>query len=101
MVTGGVTAAAPRVSFELVNSAPRAEMQQLSRSGATVVLDLHLPTDRPGLFLRCRIDICSQDLSRHRRSGHQTPDPRSSAFAVVRRTLLPAGCGWSGGGTDG
>ncbi len=101
MVTGVVTAAAPRVSFALVNSAPRAEMQQLSRSGATVVLDLHLPTDRPGLFLRCRIDICSQDLSRHRRSVHQTANHRSSALAIAGMTLLLAVCGWIVGGTEG
>src|SRR5437660_190355 len=101
MVTGVVTAAAPRVSFALVNSAPRTEALQLSRYGATIVLDLHLPTDQPGLFLRCRIDICSQDLSRHRRSVHQTANHRSSALAIAGMTLLLAVCGWIVGGTEG
>src|SRR6266478_5044691 len=101
MVTGIVTAAAPRVSFALVNSAPRTEALQLSRYGATIVLDLHLPTDRPGLFLRCRIDICSQDMSRLRRSVHQTVHHRSSALAIAGMTLLLAVCGWIVGGTEG
>ena len=101
MVTGVVTAAAPRVSFALVNSAPRTEALQLSRYGATIVLDLHLPTDQPGLFLRCRIDICSQDLSRHRRSVHQIANHRSSALAIAGMTLLLAVCGWIVGGTEG
>jgi len=101
MVTGVVTAAAPRVSFALVNSAPRTEALQLSRYGATIVLDLHLPTDQLGLFLRCRIDICSQDLSRHRRSVHQIANHRSSALAIAGMTLLLAVCGWIVGGTEG
>src|SRR5258707_13948126 len=90
MVTGGVTAAAPRVSFELVNYAPRAEMQQLSRSGATVVLDLHLPADRPGLFLRCRTYICSQDLSRHRRLSRPSCTDRYASFGLPPITRVPA-----------
>ena len=95
------TAAVPCISFALERSAPRAEMPQLSRSGATVVLDLHLPTDRPGLFLRCRIDICSQDVSRHWRSVHQTANHRSSALAIAGMMLLLAVCGWVVGGTEG
>jgi hypothetical protein len=39
-------------------------MPQLLRSGASVIVELHLPTDLPGVALRCRIDICSQDMSR-------------------------------------
>jgi len=103
-VTGAVTASTPCISFGLVRSAPSAEMLQLSRSGATITLDLHLPTDRPGIFLRCRIDMCSQDsqdMSRLRRSVHQTANHRSSALAIAGMTLLLAVCGWIVGGTEG
>jgi heat shock protein HtpX len=101
---GNVAASTPAISFALERSAPRAAMLQLSRYGATVALDLHLPTDRPGLFLRCRIDLCSQDSrdrSRLRRSVHQTANHRSSALAIAGMTLLLALCGWIIGGTEG
>jgi heat shock protein HtpX len=96
-----VAAPAPYISFALARSAPRAEMRQLSRYGAPVVLELHLPTDRPGLFLRCRIEVCSQDMPRLRRSAHQTTHHRSSALAIAGMTLLLAVCGWIVGGTEG
>jgi len=76
-------------------------MLQLSQSGATVTLDLYLPTDRPGIFLRCRIDIGSSDMPRLRRSAHQTANHRSSALAIAGMTLLLAVCGWIVGGTEG
>jgi heat shock protein HtpX len=98
---GAAMRPAPYISFALERSAPRTEMLQLSRYGATVVLDLHLPTDRPDLFLRCRIDIGSQDMSRLRRSVHQTANHRSSALAIAGMTLLLAVCGWIVGGTEG
>jgi len=91
----------PGISFALIRSSPRGQMLQLVRSGASVVLDLHLPTDRPSLFLRCRIDICSQDMSRLRRSVHQTAHHRSSALAIAGMTLLLAVCSWIVGGTEG
>jgi heat shock protein HtpX len=64
-------------------------------------MDVHLPTDRPGLFLRCRIDMCSHDMSHLRRSVHQTANHRSSALAIAGMTLLLAICGWIVGGTEG
>src|SRR4030081_3585321 len=76
-------------------------MPQLLRSGASVIGELHLPTDLPGVTLRCRIDICSQNISRLRRSVHQTANHRSSALAIAGMTLLLAICGWIVGGTEG
>jgi heat shock protein HtpX len=98
---GAVTASSPGISFTLIRSAPRAEMLQLVRSAASVFLDLHFPTDRPGIFLKCRIDLGSRDLSRLRRSFHQTANHRSSALAIAGMTLLLAVCGWIVGGTEG
>ena len=93
---------AASVSFALVRSAPyAAELLQLSRSGTGVTLDLHLPTDRPDLFLYCRVDLCSRDMSRLRRSVHQTANHQSSALAIAGMTLLLAMCGWIVGGTEG
>src|SRR5260370_35955009 len=64
-------ASSPGISFALIHAVPRAEMLQLVRSGTTVVLDLYLPTDQPGMFLSCRIDLGSQHRSWLRRSFHQ------------------------------
>ena len=94
-------ASSPGISFTLVRSAPRGQMLELVRSGASVVLDLHLPTDRPDLFLSCRIDLGSQDLPLLRRSFQQTANHRSSALAIAGMTLLLAICGWIVGGTEG
>src|SRR5260221_3737649 len=101
MVADAVTASSPGISVALIRSAPRAEMLQLVRSGASVFLDLHLPTDQPGISLKCRIDLGSQDLSRLRRSFHQTANHRSSAMAIAGMTLLLAVCGWIVGGPEG
>jgi heat shock protein HtpX len=103
---GADAALFPGISFTLVRSVPRAEMVQLVRSGASIILDLHLPTDQPDLFLSCRIDLGgrnlgSQDLSRLRRSFHQSANHRSSALAIAGMTLLLAVCGWIVGGTEG
>jgi heat shock protein HtpX len=86
-------------------------MLQLLRSGASVTIELHLPTDLRGVALRCRIDLHCQDLdrqdldrqdqSRLRRSAHQTANHRSSALAIAAMTLLLAVCGWIVGGTEG
>ena len=91
----------PYVSFALVRAAPHLEALQLSRSGATVVMDMHLPTNRPGVALRCRIDTCAQDLSRLRRDIRQSANHRSSALAIAGMTLLLAVCGWIVGGAEG
>jgi heat shock protein HtpX len=101
IVTGAATVSAPGVSFALVRSVPHAELPHVSRSGAAATLDLHLPTDQPDLFLHCRIDLCSRDMSRLRRSVHQTANHQSSALAIAAMTLLLAMCGWIVGGTEG
>src|SRR5260221_6653295 len=101
LVVDAVTASSPGISVALIRSAPRAEMLQLARSGTSVFLDLHLPTDQPGISLKCRIDLGSQDLSRLRRSFHQTANHCSSALAIAGMTLLLAVCGWIVGGTEG
>jgi heat shock protein HtpX len=97
----GDAASSPGISFALIRAMRRAEMLQFVRSGATVILDLHLPTDQPGIILSCRIDLGSQDLSQLRRSFHQTANHRSSALAIAGMTLLLAVCGWIVGGTEG
>jgi len=100
-VPGVAAAAVPCISFAWEYSAPRAEMLRLSRSGAAVILDLYLPTERPGILLRCRINTGSQNIPRLRRSVHQAENRRSSALAIAGMTLLLAVCGWIVGGTDG
>ena len=93
----------PCISLALVRSAPRLEMLQLRRSGASVIIDLHLPTNLAGVVLRCRIALHSQghELSRFPRPAHQAANHRSSALAIAAMTLLLAVCGWIVGGTEG
>ena len=72
---------------------------------------MHLPTDRPGIVLRCRIDASSQslssqglspqDLSRLQRQLQQTANHRSSTWALAGMVLLLAVCGWIVGGAEG
>jgi heat shock protein HtpX len=93
--------AGPCISFALVPATPHVEMLQLSRSGANVIVDMHLPTDRPGLVLRCRIDASSQQLSHVRRNAHRAANHRSSAWAIGGMVMLLAICGWIVGGAEG
>jgi heat shock protein HtpX len=85
----------------LVPAALRLEVLQMSRSGATVIVEMHLPTDRPGVVLRCRIGANSQDLSRLRRHVQQNANHRSSTWAIASMVLLLAVCGWIVGGAEG
>lgn len=91
----------PRFSFALVSATPSAEIRHFARSGAAHVLEMHLPTDRPGVALRCRIDASSQDLSRLKRYLQQAANHRSSVWAMGGMVLLLAICGWIVGGTEG
>jgi len=84
-----------------MHSGPHLEALRLSQSGTVTSVELHLPTNRPGVVLCCLIDVHSQDLSRLRRSVHQTANDRSSALAIAGMMLLLAVCGWIVGGTEG
>jgi heat shock protein HtpX len=98
-----VAGSVPCISLALVRSAPRVEMLQLRRSGPSVLVDLHLPTNLAGVVLRCRIDVHSEDQapSRFPRPAHQAANHRLSALAIAAMTLLLAVCGWIVGGTEG
>jgi heat shock protein HtpX len=90
----------PCISFALVPIRSRfPEPQSFRRDGD--LLDLHLPTNRPGLALRCRIDSSSQDFLRLRRDLHRVENHRSSAWAIAGMQLLLALCGWIVEGVDG
>jgi heat shock protein HtpX len=73
----------------------------MSRSGAAVIVEMHMPTDRPGVVLRCRISANYQELSRLRRHVQQTENHRSSTWAIASMVLLLAACGWIVGGVEG
>jgi hypothetical protein len=90
----------PCISFALLPAASRVQAPQLWRRDA-IFLDLHLPTDRPGLVLCCRIDTRSEDLSRLRRDVHRAGNHRSSAWAIAGMVLLLAICGWIVEGAEG
>jgi heat shock protein HtpX len=98
---GSIPGGQPCISFALVPAVPHAEVLRVSRSGATAVLEMHLPTDRPGVVLRCRIDACSRDLSRLLRDVHRAANHRRSTWAIAGMVLLLAICGWVVGGVGG
>ena len=62
-VTGldNVTGLAPRISFALVPFVPHMELLRVARSGATLIVEMHLPSSDAGAVLRCRIDLHSRD----------------------------------------
>lgn len=91
----------PNISFALVPAGPQLEVLALSRFGANVIVDLQLPTNRPGIVLRCRIDASSHHLSHARRHAHRTANHRSSTWAITGMVLLLAVCGWIVGGAEG
>jgi heat shock protein HtpX len=98
--------AGPLISFALTPTGPHVDLLWLSQSGAAVIVDMHLPTDRPGIALRCRFDASSlglshRDLSRLRRHAHRSVNHRSSAWAIGGMVLLLAVCGWIVGGAEG
>lgn len=95
-----VAVPAPRISFALAPFVPRMEMLRVARSGATLIVEMHLPSSEAGVVLRCRIELHSLDRepSRFRRPAGQTAN---SALAIAAMTLLLAVCGWIVGGTEG
>jgi heat shock protein HtpX len=97
---GSVTGFAPRVSFALMPFVPHMEMLRVARSGATLIVEMHLPSSEAGVVLRCRIDVDSQDRepSGFRRSAGQSAN---SALAIAAMTLLLAVCGWIVDGNEG
>jgi heat shock protein HtpX len=95
-----IAGADPLISLTLVPAASPLQAPRLSRSG-TALIDLHFPTERPGLALRCRIDTGSRNLSRLRRGIHRGANHRSSAWAIAGMVILLAVCGWIVAGAEG
>jgi heat shock protein HtpX len=91
----------PVISFDLRPAHPQLEPMRFSRSGATLTAELHLPTDRPGIFLRCRLDTSSLDLARLQRQLHRSGNHERCAWVIAGMVLLLAACGWVTGGNEG
>jgi len=88
------------VSFVLQRAA-RVEPLQILRCGESVVLIIFLPTDHPGIVVRCRIEAEYRDLSRFRWHLVRDMNHRRSAWVIAALVLLLALCGWSISGADG
>jgi heat shock protein HtpX len=94
------------ISFAMTPAGQHVDLLRLSQSGAAIIVDMQLPTDRPGVVLRCRFDASSlglshRDLSQLRRDAHRNVNHRSSAWAIGGMVLLLAVCGWIVGGPEG
>jgi len=79
------------------------QMLRVLRSGAAVIVEILFPLQQAGTFLRCQIQVDSQDqaLRRPQRPAHPSSNLRSSALALAAMTLLHAVCGWIVGGPEG
>jgi heat shock protein HtpX len=95
----------PGISFALVPVAARRDGLQYSRSGAGVIVDLHLPTDRASIALRCRIDAGAQNLPAElaalRQHAHRAINHQHSGWLIAGMVLLLAACGFVIGGEGG
>jgi heat shock protein HtpX len=89
------------VAFDLVPAVTRAETLQFSRSHGALVAELHLPTDRPGLLLRCKLEASPQDLARLQRQIHRSGNHQRSTYVIAGMVLLLAVCGFVVGGDEG
>jgi heat shock protein HtpX len=69
--------------------------------GDTLVIEIHLPADRPGTALRCRIRAQACDLSQLQRSLNRTLNHRRAGRVIAGMILLLALCGWIIGGDEG
>lgn len=83
------------VSLTLI---PAVSDAQRMRFAETVV---DLPTDRPGIALRCRIHPSSRASWRERRDIHRVFNHRSSAWAIAGLVMLLAVCSWIVEGAEG
>lgn len=90
-----------RIASAIMPAVPYLEPVRVWRSGATIAVELNLPTDRPNFILRCRIDTTSQALADLRRHIYRVANHRDSAWAIAGMVLLLALCGWIAGGADG
>jgi heat shock protein HtpX len=103
MELGVGAASTPCVSFALVPAAAPDDAVRCSRSGT--IVDVHLPTDRPGVALRCRIDANSQnlaaDLAALRQHAHRAVNHQHSAWVIAAMVLVLAACGFIIGGAQG
>ena len=74
---------------------------QVFRSGDTFVIEMQLPSGRPGLALCCRIRANARELADLQRGFNRDFNHRRSGRVIAGMILLLAVCGWITGGDDG
>jgi heat shock protein HtpX len=94
-------ASTPAISFALVPVGASSDWLQYAHSGTGLIVDLHLPTDRPGVALRCRIDANSANLAALRQCAHRAVNHQHSTWLIAGMVLLLAACGFIVGGEEG
>jgi heat shock protein HtpX len=70
-------------------------------SGDSVVIELELPSSRPGLALCCRIRADARDMAELQRGVDRAFNHRRSGRVIAGMVLLLAVCGWIVGGDHG
>ena len=74
---------------------------RLLRWGDTIVVEIELPSDRPGLALCYRIHTSARGVAELQRSRNRDFNHRKSGRAIAGMILLLAICGWVTGGDHG
>jgi heat shock protein HtpX len=90
----------PCISFDWLSASLPVEAWQYSRAGASVIVDVHLLADRPGVVLRCRVNMSSRELARLRQHAHRASNHRRSASLIAAMVRLLAVCSSIVGGPD-
>jgi heat shock protein HtpX len=100
-VQGTLPDAAHCITLALVPATGHTHSPQLLRSGDTIVIEMQLPSGRPGLALCCRIHACARELAELQRSFNRDFNHRRSGRVIAGMILLLAICGWITGGDRG
>jgi heat shock protein HtpX len=91
----------PFVTLALVPTNGRLESPRLLRSGGRLVVELQLPSGRPGLDFMCRICAGTNEIAEVLRSLDRADNHRRSGRVIAGMLLLLATCGWILGGEGG
>jgi heat shock protein HtpX len=88
-------------TLALVPATGQLDSPRLLRSGNRLVVELQLPSGRPGLDLICRICAGTHEIAELLRSLDRADNHRRSGRVIAGMLLLLATCGWIFGGDVG
>lgn len=91
-----------RITLAFVPVSDRAtSFPQVLYLGATILIEIQLPSSRPGYALACRVQTNSRQVENLHRHLNRMMNHRRSGGVITGMILLLAICGWIIGGADG